>query len=334
MRPAVLAVMFVLIAVSSACQLQDLPPPLPTSPLPDLEPLQTAALPVASATQAPAPTRGPDAQNGPTCDPSVAFCIDPGHFVLSRPVLPPADDRVDPSYRYGSTQSGQRQPHHGVEFYNPSGTPVYAAGDGQVVVAGDDHEVQYSPWKDFYGRLVVIEHDLPGLDEPVFTLYAHLSEVDVRVGQRVRSGEKIAAVGASGAAIGSHLHFEVRLGANSYENTRNPELWLAPRVSLDGMSTGALAGRVVDGRGSPVTVAITLQHFTDRDAAPLKSYHPELYAHETLNPDILWGESFAISELQPGLYRISLIYEGSLFERWVEVQSGMLTIVMLCACGG
>src|ERR1043165_5088078 len=58
------------------------------------------------------------------CDPfSVDYCITDGHFIFQRPIHPPANDRLDQSYLFGSTADGTREPHHGVEFPNPSGTP-------------------------------------------------------------------------------------------------------------------------------------------------------------------------------------------------------------------
>src|SRR5690349_18876452 len=65
------------------------------------------------------------------CDPFRAdFCITEVHFVLQRPIHPPANDLVDETYLYASTANGTREPHHGVEFPNKSGTPVYAAAEG------------------------------------------------------------------------------------------------------------------------------------------------------------------------------------------------------------
>ena len=79
----------------------------------------------------------PTAEFTPTpCSDEV--CVYPNHFFLKRPILSPGNDAVDGTYRFGSTQSGKREPHHGVEMLNGFGTPVYAAADGVVVVAGDD----------------------------------------------------------------------------------------------------------------------------------------------------------------------------------------------------
>jgi murein DD-endopeptidase MepM/ murein hydrolase activator NlpD len=79
------------------------------------------------------------------------------------------------------------------------GTPVLAAGDGEVVYAGDGIRG--------YGNLVVLQH--PG---DLLTVYAHNQTVFVAPGQAVRGGERIAAVGQTGRASGPHLHFEVREG--------------------------------------------------------------------------------------------------------------------------
>lgn len=92
--------------------------------------------------------------------------------------------------------------HAGVDFPAPKGAPVAAAGPGQVVLAGRH--------VDGWGTLVVVAHSLG-----VRTRYAHLSRIDVRVGQLVRTGTTVGLVGATGEATGPHLHFEVLVrGAN------------------------------------------------------------------------------------------------------------------------
>jgi murein DD-endopeptidase MepM/ murein hydrolase activator NlpD len=88
--------------------------------------------------------------------------------------------------------------HKGVDYAAPSGTPVRVVGDGTVQFAG---------WQNGYGKVV---HVLHGRDK--LTVYAHLSRVDVRKGQRVDQGQRIGAVGATGWATGPHLHFEFRIG--------------------------------------------------------------------------------------------------------------------------
>jgi murein DD-endopeptidase MepM/ murein hydrolase activator NlpD len=106
---------------------------------------------------------------------------------LAAPVQAPIGDGYGPR--------GNRF-HSGLDFVASSGTPVTAAAAGRVVIAGLD--------KSGWGKLVVIAHA-----SGVRTLYAHLSRIDVRVGQNVAAQAAVGLVGASGAATGPHLHFEV-----------------------------------------------------------------------------------------------------------------------------
>jgi peptidoglycan hydrolase-like protein with peptidoglycan-binding domain len=88
--------------------------------------------------------------------------------------------------------------HAGVDILAPLGAAVSAARAGRVAWAG---------WHDGgWGNEVVVAHG-----DGVRTIYAHLSRVDVQVGQRVAAGDELGLVGATGDANGPHLHFEVRL---------------------------------------------------------------------------------------------------------------------------
>ena len=88
--------------------------------------------------------------------------------------------------------------HTGLDFPAPTGTPVTAPGAGQVTYAG--------PLKGGWGLVVTIAHG-----SGIRTMHAHLSRVDVSVGDRVAVGQRIGLVGATGHATGPHLHFEARL---------------------------------------------------------------------------------------------------------------------------
>jgi murein DD-endopeptidase MepM/ murein hydrolase activator NlpD len=86
--------------------------------------------------------------------------------------------------------------HRGTDFHAPSGTPVMAANDGEVVIAqGMFYE----------GNLVVINHGLQ-----FYTQYMHLSKIEVKVGDRVKKGQRIGLSGATGRVTGPHLHLGVR----------------------------------------------------------------------------------------------------------------------------
>ena len=88
--------------------------------------------------------------------------------------------------------------HAGIDIASAIGTPARAAARGTIVWAGH----RDGGW----GTLVVIAHR-----RRVRTMYAHLSRVDVRLGQRVEAGDVVGLVGQTGSSTGPHLHFEVRL---------------------------------------------------------------------------------------------------------------------------
>jgi murein DD-endopeptidase MepM/ murein hydrolase activator NlpD len=87
--------------------------------------------------------------------------------------------------------------HNGVDYSAPTGTPVRVVGDGVVTFAGRQNG---------YGNVVQVQHS-----NGRSTLYAHLSRIDVRTGQRLEQGRLVGAVGATGWATGPHLHFEFRV---------------------------------------------------------------------------------------------------------------------------
>jgi murein DD-endopeptidase MepM/ murein hydrolase activator NlpD len=104
-----------------------------------------------------------------------------------------------------TTPFGERGPywklgyHPGMDFAVPVGTPVKAVGDGIVIEA---HEDGYNKG---YGGYVKVEHG-----NGRHSLYAHLSHVDVAVGDQVAAGDKIALSGNTGVSTGPHLHLEIR----------------------------------------------------------------------------------------------------------------------------
>ncbi|MBP8238828.1 MAG: peptidoglycan DD-metalloendopeptidase family protein [Saprospiraceae bacterium] len=91
--------------------------------------------------------------------------------------------------------------HSGIDFSAPKGTPIQATGAGKVVKAENEGNG--------YGLCVTIEHGY-GYQ----TLYAHMSRIDVKVGQKVVRGQAIGLVGSSGASTAPHCHYEVMLRGN------------------------------------------------------------------------------------------------------------------------
>lgn len=282
---------------------------------------QTPSATPLSATSPPPVTATP-AAGEMRCPPAESTCTVSGHFIFQRPLAPSTNNKIDQTYRYGTTQDDKREPHYGADFPNAQGTAVLAAGDGLVVVAGDDKFKKYGWFGNFYGNLVVIEHHAPGYSEPVYTLYGHLFKVVAKVGQQVRAGDLIGKVGATGIAIGSHLHLEVRVGANDYQSTRNPELWLIPSPG-----TGVLAGRVLNAQGQPAKSSITIQRLQNGKVLPDRIFSPVTYAHGALNGDDVLAENFAIGELAAGEYRLTLLHNGRLYEERIKITAGMLTVV-------
>ena len=100
--------------------------------------------------------------------------------------------------------------HRGVDYAAPRGTPIRAAGDGKVIFRGQ---------KSGYGNTIILQHG-----GNITTLYAHMSRfAQPRVGSRVRQGQTIGYVGATGLATANHLHYEYRLNG-VHRNPRTVEL--------------------------------------------------------------------------------------------------------------
>ncbi|MFG2498712.1 M23 family metallopeptidase [Streptomyces sp. NPDC048441] len=106
--------------------------------------------------------------------------------------------------------------HSGQDFAVPIGTSVEAAHNGTVVKAGGNGAGDGPA----YGNAIVIKHD-----NGTFSQYAHLSKIDVRVGQTVGTGQHIAASGNTGNSSGPHLHFEIRTTPN-YGSAVDPVAFL------------------------------------------------------------------------------------------------------------
>lgn len=98
--------------------------------------------------------------------------------------------RVDPF-------TGLAQRHAGIDYSANIGAPVHATADGTVV---------HAAVKGAYGNAIEIDHG-----QGLVTKFAHLSKMDVRLGQKVTRGQQIGAVGNTGRSTGPHLHYEVRL---------------------------------------------------------------------------------------------------------------------------
>jgi len=109
----------------------------------------------------------------------------------------------------------ERRPHSGLDLAAPEGAPVAAPADGVVVETGEFY---------FNGNTVFIDHG-----NGLVTMYNHLSRIDVRPGQALRTGTVIGAVGATGRVTAAHLHWGVTLNGTSID----PELFLGAPLPRD-----------------------------------------------------------------------------------------------------
>ena len=103
-----------------------------------------------------------------------------------------------------------RRPHYGIDFHAPEGTPVKAMMDGEVTLAEND---MY-----FTGGTIIFDHG-----HGISTLYMHMKDIDVKVGQKIKKGQIVGSLGQSGRATGPHLDirlnwFDVKLDPASILN--------------------------------------------------------------------------------------------------------------------
>ncbi len=249
----------------------------------------------------------------------VPWAVSPyDHFYFTRPI---AADQVNwpvADYRYGGVFFAPDVVHSGVDIPTPEGTPIMAAGAGTVVWAGwglftESPKNQEDP----YGLAVAIRHDFGFQGRQLYTIYAHMSQVDVVLGQHVQTGDVIGLVGRTGATTGPHLHFEVRFPNNSFFDTYNPELWIAPPQGW-----GVLVGRVMDSDDK------TLQHYEVKlNAVEVKkTYTVKTYGGGgAINPDPYYNENVVLGDLPAGFYKLNIVYDKTTYQTWVEIFPGQVT---------
>ena len=300
---------------------------------PPVEPAE-AAEPAATEAPPPEPAAPAEPQPDAQADPFTGLvpceaeaCVVDGYFPFRRPAGENGRNLIDQANRYAAYRRATDDSYHGVFFLNSSGTPVVAAADGVVVVAGDDSQTRYASMANLYGSLVILQHDLPGFSEPVYTLYAHLSLIDVGVDDVVQAGDQIGQVGSSGAVRGSILYFEVRVGENDYAAVRNPALWMQPQPGEDGQLLGAIAGRVVDGDGEFLAIDnIVLELLAGPGQPAADEFYLKTYAEKRLSGQSPYAENFAMGDLPPGEYQVSIWLNG-MHQQIVTVEPGKLTLV-------
>lgn len=223
------------------------------------------------------------------------------HFLFSRPVLADMKVWALEDYRYGGVFF-RNVVHTGIDIPLKVGSPVFAAGSGRVAWSGFGLLSGETNRNDPYGLAVVIRHDFGYQGQTLYTVYGHLSETNLVIGQPIESGEVVGLSGATGKVTGPHLHFEVRIGDNSFSRSRNPELWIVPPQGW-----GILAGQ--------------LKTFDDEWLKRLKvlirsletgeRYWVATYGEGPVNSDPYYGENMVIGDLPAGWYRILIPGETS-----------------------
>lgn len=251
------------------------------------------------------------------------------HYWLARPIASDSRNYDLEWYHYGNqpmrSDALPYRVHHGLDFPNDTGTPIFATSNGTVVWAGNLPSSRDGV--NYYGNTVIIKHDWLWLGENVYTLYAHTLELFVEEGDYVEEGQLIAGVGASGEVSGPHLHIEVRVGENNYQSTRNPALWLAPYEGW-----GTLAGRFIDQRGrlihgAQVTVIpVEIDNDYDVSIQRQRTYEPS-----SINSDDVWQENFVVADLPAGEYRVVLSTAGETFRRTVFIRPGQTNYIIIQA---
>jgi murein DD-endopeptidase MepM/ murein hydrolase activator NlpD len=255
------------------------------------------------------------------------------HYWFMRPIESNANSAPLDYYSFGADGFFGSTVHHGIDMPNDIGQIVYATAPGTVIFAADVRP-ETEPFDIFdnsqsYGNAVFIVHDFGFQGQRIYTVYAHLQRALVTENDVVQAGDPIGLVGETGRVSGPHIHFEVRIGGNGrdvhprYSDTYNPILWMVPYVG-----TGVVAGRVVDSNGNYLDdVTVTIRNRTGVTRTTYSYVFQDTV--DDINPDILWGENFAIGDIPVGRYDVIVTINDQRVIQQVDVYEGMTSFVVL-----
>lgn len=125
-------------------------------------------------------------------------------YVLNQHMVVPVNGEITSPFGFRNHPiTGEKHFHAGIDIAADSGTPIYAAFSGKVVVA------DYDKWN---GNYIKIQHE-----NNIMTVYCHCEKLSVKTGDYVSAGYIIGTVGSTGSSTGPHLHFEFRVNNISYD---------------------------------------------------------------------------------------------------------------------
>jgi len=139
----------------------------------------------------------------PLLDPTAEF--DPDKFIIPELSANPSIPSIWPAQGIVTSEFGENRithTHSGIDIANTEGTPVYATADGTVIAVGSSGN---------FGRRIMIYHGTDKDGTTYVTIYAHLSQFKVDVGDKITQGTLIALMGNTGYSTGPHLHYEIRV---------------------------------------------------------------------------------------------------------------------------
>ena len=242
------------------------------------------------------------------------------HFWLLPPIASDIGSWPNPFGRYGA---GGTLTHTGLDIYANTGTPVQAAAAGIIEFSGWGLYYGRVGGYDPYGEAVVIKHDFGYNGLPMYTVYAHMSKAAVKVGERVHAAQLLGWTGSTGNTSGPHLHYEVRIGENAFESTRNPELWLSPPTGW-----GVLAGRVLNRSGHFIPFSKINIYAEDGGKYTVWSYGRTL-----ANSDDAYAENFVVGDLPAGQYDVQTWLYSAKYNATIEILPGQTSFVVFQSGG-
>jgi murein DD-endopeptidase MepM/ murein hydrolase activator NlpD len=247
----------------------------------------------------------------------------------------PVDDAFPISQTYLYGEGGGT--HRGIDFLATYDSNVYAVADGIVVDLLETIDDFTNPGFD-WGNFVLIQHNkthwdiTSGQTAYVYSLYMHLRKwgVLVNLNDPVNAGMIVGKVDSTGNSTGNHLHLQIDIHPqprrtlipntlDSENRTRNPELWLNPLPN-----TGTVVGKVTDISGNPIG---GLHIYGLQKQLGWGYGWSETYIGYPINPDDLYVENWATTDVTPGSYHVTTSDGRDL--GWHTVTAGQVTYIGL-----